>query len=175
MWGDSLSTATLFSPSRANTCQDIILLKVDQQKQRPRLIDSRFTAVVGVVLTGSVTALTLRAAFWQSPHHFHWLLPVDTILPARATLAVNLVGYGCLVWLCIVFPRAFRGKERVLAMGWALSVLLGLIQGLVSASLAGFIQYVRVGSMVVALFAAVAILIEGLEGCNSAPDSNVPE
>lgn len=100
---------------------------------------------------------------------------MDTILPARATLAVNLVFYAWLVWLCVVFPRALHGKERVLAIGWALSLLLSLIQGLVSASLAAFIQYVRAASIMVALFAAVAILIEGSVGGNSAPDSNVFE
>lgn len=148
---------------------------MDQQEQWPRLIGSRFTAAAGVVLTGYVAALTLRAAFWQPPHHFRWLLPVDTFLPARAALAVNLVFYPWLVWLCIVFPRALRGKERVLAMGWALSLLLSLIQGLVSASLAAFIQYVRAASIMVALFAAVAILLEGPVGVRPAPDSNVSE
>ncbi len=140
--------------------QDIIPLKVDQRKQWPRLIGSRFSAAVGVVLTGYVAALTLRAAFWKPPHHFHWLLAVDTFLPARATLAVNLAFYAWLVWLCVVFPRALHGKERVLAIGWALSLLLSLIQGLVSASLAAFIQYVSAASIMVALFAAIAILIE---------------
>jgi hypothetical protein len=96
-------------------------------------------------------------------------------LRALPALAVNLVFYAWVVWLCVVFPRALHGKERVLAIGWALSLLLSLIQGLVSASLAAFIQYVRAASIMVALFAAVAILIEGSAGGNSAPDSNVPE
>jgi hypothetical protein len=128
-----------------------------------------------VVLTGYVAALTFRAAFWQSPHHFHWLLPVNTFLHAWATLVINLVFYAWLVWICVVFPRALYGKERVLAIGWALSLLLSLLQGLVSASLAAFIQYVRAASIMVAFFAAVAILIEGSVGANSAPDGNVPE
>lgn len=75
-------------------------------------------------------------------------------------MAVNLAFYAWLVWLCVVFPRALHGKERVLAIGWALSLLLSLIQGLVSASLAAFIQYVSAASIMVALFAAIAILIE---------------
>ena len=148
---------------------------MNQQKQWPRLISSRFAAAIGVLMTGFVAAQTLRAAFWQSPHHFHWLLPVDTFLPARITLAVNGVFYAWMLWLCIVFPRALHGKERVLATGWALSFLLSLIQGLLSASLAALIQYVRAASIMVAFFAAVAILIEGPVFDNSAPDSNVPE
>jgi hypothetical protein len=148
---------------------------VHQQKQWPRLIGSRFAAAIGVLLTGFVASQTLRAALWQSPHRFHWLLPVDTFLPARVTLAVNVVFYAWLVWLCVVFPRALHGKERILAIGWALSLLLSLMQGLLSASLAAFIQYVRAASIMVALFAAVAILIEGPVFDNSAPDSNLPE
>ncbi len=72
-----------------------------------------------MVLTGYVAALTLRAAYWQSPHHFHWLLPLDALLPAGATLAVNVVLYASLLWLCVVFPRALQGKERVLVAGCA--------------------------------------------------------
>lgn len=155
--------------------QDIILSNVDQPTQWPRLIGNKFTAAIGVVLTGYVAALTLRAAFWQSPHHFHWLLPVGTFLPARATLAVNVAFYAWVLWLCIVFPRALHGKERVLVIGWVLSFLLSLIQGLVSASLAALIQYVRAASIMVGFFAAVAILIEGPVSGNSPPDSNVPE
>jgi len=101
----------LISTVRPKISQDIILLNTDQRRHWPRLIGGRFSAAVGVVLTGYVAALTLRAAFWQSPHHFHWLLPVDTFLSARATLAGNLVFYGCLVWLCIAFPRVVEALE----------------------------------------------------------------
>lgn len=148
---------------------------MDEQKPWPRLIGGRFSATVAIVLTGYVAALTLRAAFWQSPHHFHWLVPVDTFFPARATLAVNLVFYVWMVWLCVVFPRALHGKERVLASGWALSLLLSLIQALVSASLGAFIQYVRAASMMVAFFAALAILIEGPTRDTTASDEAIPQ
>src|SRR5690349_1501029 len=74
----------LISPFWTKTRQDIILLNVDQQKRWPRLIGGRFTAAIGVVVTGYVAALTLRAAFWQSPHHFHWPLAVGTSWPAWA-------------------------------------------------------------------------------------------
>jgi hypothetical protein len=128
-----------------------------------------------VVLTGYVAALTLRAAFWQSPHHFHWLLPVDALLPARATLVVNVALYAWVLWLCVVFPRALHGKERVLVLGWVPGLLLSPIQGLVSVSLAALIQYVKAASIMVAFFAAVAILVEGPVSGNSASDTNVPE
>jgi hypothetical protein len=88
---------------------------------------------------------------------------------------VNVAFYAWLLWLCIVFPRAAHGKERVLVVGWMLSLLLSLIQGLVWASLAAIIQDVRAASITVAFFAVVAILIEGPVSGNSAPDSNVSE
>jgi hypothetical protein len=144
---------------------------VDESKRSSLLIGNRFTAAIGVVLTGYVAALTLRAALWQSPHHFHWLLPVETLLPARTSLVVNVAFYACVLLLCVVFPRGLHGKERVLAIGWALSFMLSLIQGLVSAPLAAIIQYVRAASMVVAFFAAVAILVEGPASGDSAPES----
>ena len=146
-----------------------------EQEQKPRVIGTRFTASIGVVLTGYVAALSLRAAFWQSPHHFHWLLPLDALLPARPTLAVNVALYAWLFWLCVVFPRALHGKERVLVAGWVPGVLLSPIQGMVSASLAAAIQYVKAASIMVAFFAAVAILLEGPVSGSAPPEGTVPE
>ena len=83
--------------------------------------------------------------------------------------------YAWLLWLCIVFPRALHGKERVLVIGWVPGLLLGPIQGLVSVSLAALIQYAKAASITVAFFAAAAILLEGRVSGNGAPDSNVPE
>jgi hypothetical protein len=154
--------------------QDIILPNVDQKRQWPRLIGSRFSAAIGVLLTGFVATQTLRAAFWRSPRHFHWLLPVNTFLSARVTFAVNVVFYVWLLWIYIVFMRALHGKERVLVMGWVLSLLLSLIQGLVPVLLAVLIQYVRVASITVAFFAAVAIFVEGPINDNAA-GNNAPE
>lgn len=125
--------------------QDIIPPKVEQQEQKPRLIGNRFTAAIAVVLTGSVAAQTLRAAFWQSPHRLHWLLPLDALLPARAIVAVNVALYAWLLWLCVVFPRDLQGKERILVAAWAPGVLLSPIQGMVSASFAAAIQHVKGG------------------------------
>jgi hypothetical protein len=148
---------------------------VEQQEQKPRLIGNRFTAAIGVVLTGYVAALSLRAAFWQSPHHFQWLLPLNALLPARFNLAVNVALYAWLLWLCVVFPRAFQGKERVLIAGWVPGVLLSPIQGMVSASLAVAIQYVKAASIMAAFFAAVAIFLEGPVSGSAPPEGTVPE
>ncbi len=143
-----------------------------EQPQKPRLITSRFTALIGVILTGYIAALAIRSAFWQSAHHFHWLLPLDRLLPAWAVLTVNVVIYGWILWLCIVFPRAFQGKERVLVAGWVPSLVLGPIQGMVSVSLATTIQYVKAASMMVAFIAAVVILVES-SGTRTAPSDRL--
>jgi hypothetical protein len=148
---------------------------VERQEQKPRLIGDRFTAAIGVVLTSFVAVQTLRAVFWQSPHHFHWLLPLDALLPARAVLAVNVALYAWLLWLCIVFPRALQGKERVLVAGWVPGVLLSPIQGMVSAPLAAAIQHVKAASIMVAFFAAAAILLEGPLTGSAPSEGAVPE
>jgi hypothetical protein len=131
---------------------------VGKQEKKPQLINNRFAAAIGVILTGYITALTLRAAFRQSPHHFHWILPLDQLLPAWAVLTANVALYAWLLWLCIVFPRALQGKERILVAGWVPGVLLSPIQGMVSVSLAAAIQYVKAASIMVAFGAAVGIL-----------------
>lgn len=148
---------------------------MDQREQKPRLITSRFTAAIGVILTGNIAALTFRSAFWQTPHHFHWILQLDHLLPAWAVLTANVALYAWILWLCIVFPRALRGKERILVTGWVPGLLLSPIQGLVSVSLAAAIQYVKAASIMVALAAVLAILVEGPVGDNTPSDGPVGE
>jgi hypothetical protein len=131
-------------------------------EQKPRLISSRFGAAIAVILTGLVGAQTFRAAFWQAPHRFHWIMPLDYLrLPLWAVWTVNLGFYAWLLFLCIAFPRSLRGKERILVAGWVPGVLLSPVQGVVPASLANGIQYVKAASIMGAFFAAVAILVEG--------------
>jgi hypothetical protein len=133
---------------------------MSNQEYTSRLIRNRRIAVVGLILTGYIAVLTFRAAFSQSPLHSHWLLPLDSVLPAWALWAVNVVFYGYLLWLCVTFSRAVRGKERVLIAGWVPGILLSPIQSVVSISLAAAIQYVKAVSISVAFVAAMFILID---------------
>ena len=96
-------------------------------------------------------------------------------MSARATVAVNVALYAWLLWLCVVFPRALQGKQRVLVAGWVPGVLLSPIQGMVSASLAAASQHVKAASIMVAFLAAVAILIEGPLTGSAPPDGTVLE
>ena len=148
---------------------------MQQREHKPQLFLNRGAAAIGVVLTGYVAALTFRAAFSQSPHRFHWILPLDYMLPSRAVWTVNVAFYLALFWLCIAFTRTLEGKERVLVTGWVPGVLLSPIQGMVSVSLAAAIQYVKAVSILVAFVAAVLILLEGPPNANAPPDSSVPE
>jgi len=127
-----------------------------------------------VILTGYVTALSVRSAFWQTPHRFHWILQVDHLLPPSAVVAANVALYVCILWECIVLPKALQGRERVLVAAWVPAFVLGLIQGLVSASFATAIQYVRAASMMVGFVAAVVILVEGPRSDIAASDAVVP-
>jgi len=146
-----------------------------KQDQKPRLIGSRFTAAIGVILTGFVAAQTLRAAFWKRPHHFRWILPLEHVLPPWAVLTANVALYAGLLVLCIAFPRELRGKERVLVAGWIPGVLLSPIQGMVSPLLAAVIQYVKAASIIVAFAAAMVILVEGSASDNVPSDAAVRE
>jgi len=154
--------------------RSIILPKVDEQP-KPRLITGRFSAAIGAILTGYITAVTVSSAFWQSPHRFHWILQLDHLLPPWAMITANVALYAWILWLCIVFPRALQGKERVLVAGWIPSLLLSPIQGMVSTSVAAAIQYVKAASTMVAFVVAVVILVEGLRREGSLPDKTVPQ
>ena len=97
---------------------------MEQQEQKFRLISSRFTAAIAVILTGYIAARTFRAAFWQLPHRFHWIIQLDYLLPPWAVLTANLAFYALLLFMCIAFPRSLRGKERFPVAGWVPGVLL---------------------------------------------------
>lgn len=145
---------------------------MEGRNHKPGLIHHRRNAVIGLVLTGLVAAMTLRAAFSRSPHHSHWLLPLDFLLPAWALWAVNVAFYAYLLWLCVVFFRVAIGKERVLVAGWFLLILLSPVQNLVSTSAAAAIQYIKAVSIAVAFVAVLLLLLEGPTRDNASSDSS---
>jgi hypothetical protein len=133
---------------------------MEQREYKPRLISNRFTAVIGLVLTGCVMVLSFRTALSQAVHHFRWLLPLDHLLPPWGLWVANAAVYAYLLWACAVFFRALQGKERVLFAGWMPGIFLSPIQGWVSMSFAAAIQYVKAASISVAFVAAVLILLD---------------
>jgi hypothetical protein len=133
---------------------------MELREHKPRLIGSRFTAKIAVVLTGFVMALSFRTALTQSVHHFRWLLPLDYLLPQWGLWVANAAIYAYLIWACTAFFCALQGKERVLFAGWMPGIFLSPIQGWVSMSYSAGIQYVKAGSISIAFVAAVLILLE---------------
>ncbi len=84
----------------------------------------------------------------------------------------------CSTPLCCGYASCFHGlfKARNAFLSQAVpGVLLSPIQGMVSVWLAAAIQYVKAASIMVAFFAAVAILLEGSVSGNAPSDGTVPE
>lgn len=131
----------------------------------PRLIHSKRGALIALCATGFLAALTFWDVFSYPQREHHWLLDFDWLalwhiaLPAWAVVAANLGFYAGLLWGAVVLYRIAQGNERFLIVGVYGSILLGLIQILVSASAAITIDYLRVVITEVALFASIDILL----------------
>jgi len=145
---------------------------MEGRSHRQGLIRHRRNAVIALILTGLVAAMSFRAAFLPSPHHSHWLIPLDFLLPVWALWAVNVAFYAYLLWLCVVFFQVAIGKERVVVAGWFLLSLLGPIQSLVSTSAAAAIQYIKAVSIAVAFVALLLIVLERANWRQRSPDSS---
>jgi uncharacterized membrane protein len=81
------------------------------------------------------------------------------MLPQWAVLAVNVVFYAYLPWLCVIFLREARGAERVLVAGWLPGILLSPVQRWVSMSVSSAIRYVQAVSIAIALLAAIHLFL----------------
>jgi hypothetical protein len=129
-----------------------------QPEFKPRLIHTKRGAVIVLCFTGYAAALSVRDVLWHSQRQHHWLLDLDWLvywhisLPAWVIAGVNLAFYAGLLWGALLLYRIAQGKERVLVVGWAAGIFLGLFQFLISASAATAID------PVIALMAAVAFL-----------------
>src|SRR5216683_2810578 len=135
-----------------------------QPEFKPRLIHTKRGAVFALCWTGYSATLSVRDVLWHSQRQHHWLLDFDWLVlwhispPAWIVAGVNLTFYAGLLWGGVLLYRIAQGKERVLVVGWAAVIFLGLIQFLVSASAAAAIDPVRAIMAGVAFLAAVDIL-----------------
>src|SRR6266704_837621 len=82
-----------------------------------------------------------------------WLVLWHISLPAWVVAGVNVAFYAGLLWGAVLLYRIAQGKERVLVVGWAAVIFLGLIQFLISASAATAID------PLIAFIAASAFLV----------------
>jgi hypothetical protein len=133
---------------------------------KPRLIHTKRGAVFALCCTGSIATLSVRDVLWHSQRQHHWLLDFDWVvlwhisLPAWIVAGVNLAFYVGLLWGGVLLYRIALGKERVLVVGWAAVIFLGLIQFLISASAATAIDPLKAFMAAAAFLAAVDILIK---------------
>jgi hypothetical protein len=151
-----------------------------QSKIKPRLIHTRRGAVIALCFTGYGAALSVRDVLWHSQRQRHWLLDFDWLvlwhisLPARVVAGVNLAFYAVLFWGGVLLYRIAQGKERVLVVGWAAVLFLGLIQFLVSASTATEIDLLKAFMAAVAFLAAVDIFLRMPAGGYPRLDDQAP-
>src|SRR5437899_98281 len=91
---------------------------------------------------------------------FDWLVLWHISLPAWIVAGVNLAFYAGLLWGGVLLYRIALGKERVLVVGWAAVIFLGLIQFLISASAATAIDPLIAFMAAAALLAAVDLFLK---------------
>jgi hypothetical protein len=137
-----------------------------QPEFKPRLIHTKRGAVIALCFTGYAAGLSVRDVLWHSQRQHHWLLDLDWLvywhisLPAWVIAGINLAFYAGLLWGAQLLYRIAQGKERVLVVGWAAVIFLGLFQFLISPSAATAIDPVIAFMAAVAFFAAVDILLK---------------
>jgi hypothetical protein len=151
-----------------------------QSEIKPRLIHTKRGAVFALCCTGYFAILSVRDVLWHSQRQHHWLLDFDWLvlwhisLPAWVVAGVNLAFYAGLFWGGVLLYRIAQGKERVLVVGWAAVLFLGLIQFLVSASTATEIDLLKAFMAAVAFLAAVDIFLRMPAGGYPRLDDQAP-
>src|SRR6266851_3155414 len=137
-----------------------------QPEFKPRLIHTKRGAVFALCFTGYGAALSVRDELWHPQRQHHWLLDLDWLvylhisLPAWVVAGINLAFYASLLWGGVLLYRIAQGKERVLVVGWAAVIFLGLIQFLISGSAATAIDPLKAFMAAAAFLATVDIFLK---------------
>jgi len=117
-----------------------------------------FTVYVAVLSVWNVLRPSQRQHHWLLD--FDWLVLWHISVPAWVAAGVNLAFYAGLLWGGVLLYRIAQGKERVLVVGWAAAIFLGLIQTLVSAPAATALGPVKALMDAAAFLAAVDIFLK---------------
>jgi len=106
------------------------------------------------------------------PHHAAsvWLLG-PPLLHGWALITVNVALYAYICWLAFWFIRGTAGRERFFVVGWFVGLLLWPVKILWPRS-AVPIGHISCFGLAVALFAALALLIDHLEAVDSSGTTN---
>jgi hypothetical protein len=121
------------------------------------LLTSRVSSGVAVGLTALVFGLAIRDLF-HPKNTRALLLPLDFLLHGWTVVAANIVFYGYLCWLSFWFVRISHKRERVVIVGWAVSILLSPIEILWPVA-ATALRYIETFGLGVALISAASLLL----------------
>jgi hypothetical protein len=129
-----------------------------EQSHSTRLLTTRLRAGVAVALTAFVFAFAVRDVL--HPHYMRqWPVPWYFLLHGWPLLAVNVVFYCYLSWLAFWLIRGTHGRERVVMVGWFVSILLAPLENVWRGPVA-IMRYAEMFGLLVALLAAIAILLD---------------
>ena len=130
-----------------------------EQSRKLGLIPNRRAAAIGLFLTGFMAVLAFRDALIHPAVRSQWLFPLGFAAPKWVLWTVNGAFYGYLLWLCFVFFRIARGKERIIVVGWSFTIVLYPVKYFVSSSAAVVIQHLDAAGMAAAFLAILDILL----------------
>jgi hypothetical protein len=124
-----------------------------------RIIKNRAGAILAVVLTGWNAVSTIHALFSHSLLFHEWILPFHWH-SSKLNLCANGAWYAFQLYACFWLFRLTRGKERILALGWILMILVTPIQQLLPEYGWVAVQFVKAVAMIISLGAAILVLLE---------------
>jgi hypothetical protein len=122
-----------------------------------QFIHSRSGALFSVAFTGFLTYQTLRGVLHYRIPHSMWVFIPLPLLPNWMNIALNVLVYASIAWLCVAVFGMGGGKERLILAGWSVTLLLGLIQPFVPQEIAISIQYLKGLAISVAFLMSVLI------------------
>jgi len=126
---------------------------------QPLTIRSRAFSIFVAVFAALAFAGDATYALYPAPFHFHWIFPLDWLLPHLAAILVNIFFYAYLWWLAFIFFWGTREKERIIIVCWSIDMAVGQLNPFVPRVAAITLQYLRTAAMTVALFVALLILL----------------
>jgi len=119
------------------------------------LITTRPRAVITLALTGLLAFLRLRPVTWGRPLPWTWMYA--GILPTWAVVIINVVFYGYVIWLGVVFAlSAVRKEEKVIWMTVFGNIILAPIRELFP-KISGTLRRGQTGLTLLAFLAAMAL------------------
>lgn len=126
---------------------------------QPLTIRNRAAAIFVAAFAALAFAGDATSVLYPAPVQFHWILPLDWLLPHPAVILANIFFYAYLWWLVLFFFRRTREKERIIVVCWSIDMVEGQLNPFVPRVVAVLLQYLTTAAMTVALFIALLILL----------------